>query len=63
MSHSPDNIFNNDGICRFKKENPSQRVCPLGYTLCPNLTCRKSLSECDIYEDCKNDEINNSCMS
>ena len=50
-------VFNNDGICRFKKENPSQRVCPLGYTLCPNLTCRKSLSECDIYEDCKNDEI------
>ena len=55
--------FNKDGICRSKEESPARRVCPLGYNLCTDLTCRKDIKECEIYEDCANDEIRCADMS
>jgi len=56
-------VFNKDGICRINDESPSQRVCPLGFLICADLTCRQSISECQIYEACKNDEIRCSDMT
>jgi hypothetical protein len=50
-------ILNKDGICRSKEESPARRVCPLGFYLCTDLTCRKNIEDCEIYRDCANDEI------
>ena len=42
-----------DGICRENEnDNPSQRVCPIGFLLCPDLSCRDSYSKCPNYDDC-----------
>jgi len=56
-------IFNNDGICRSSDESPNQRVCPLGYVICPDLTCRQNMAQCQDYDDCKDNEIRCSDMS
>jgi hypothetical protein len=50
-------VLNKDGICRSKEESPARRVCPLGLQLCTDLTCRKNIEECEIYNDCAYDEI------
>lgn len=56
-------IFSNDGICRSSNESPNQRVCPLGFALCPDLSCRSSIEKCEDYEDCKSDEFRCSDLS
>ena len=38
-----------DGVCRPKGGNaPSQIVCPVGYVLCADLTCRKDYHDCSV---------------
>ena len=40
-------IYHPDGICRPKTSNkPNQIVCPIGYVLCPDLTCRENHDLC-----------------
>ena len=50
-------VLCDDGICRGDKMNPSQIVCPIGTVLCPDLTCRNSLSQCKTdYPECGNNQ-------
>jgi hypothetical protein len=38
-----------DGICRQDSfHGPNQRVCPIGYVLCADLSCKKSYDECVV---------------
>ena len=38
-----------DGICRNKNNiQPSQRVCPIGKILCPDLSCENNYNKCKI---------------
>ena len=47
-------VLCDDGICRDEKNNPTQIVCPVGTVLCPDLTCRNSLSQCKTdYPQCE----------
>ena len=47
-----------DGICRkYKNQEPNPRVCPLGYYLCPDFSCRKNINECAKYNKCNDDQI------
>ena len=40
-----------DGICRNKNSiQPSQRVCPIGKILCPDLSCENNHNKCKIYD-------------
>lgn len=40
-----------DGICRNKNYmQPSQRVCPIGKILCPDLSCEDNYYNCKIYD-------------
>ena len=52
------NIMFPDGICR-KPDHlpPSQIVCPIGYVLCPDLTCRKNHDECELSPELPNDKV------
>jgi hypothetical protein len=44
-------IYHPDGICRPKTSNkPNQIVCPIGYVLCPDLTCRENHDLCERSE-------------
>ena len=56
-----------DEICRARLElAPSQRVCPVGYVLCPDLTCQTDHSKCLIYPACPDDQVqcvDQSCAS
>ena len=47
-----------DGICRNKNTGrlPNQRVCPVGYVLCPDLSCRKTHAECMKSDECDKNE-------
>jgi len=57
-------IYNKDGICRIKVESPSFRVCPLGLTLCADLTCRKNIFGCRFdFKKCANDQMRCSDLS
>ena len=51
--------LNDDGICRDRNIlGPSQIVCPIGTILCPDLTCRESLSQCYTdYPECNNNQV------
>ena len=41
-----------DGICRdSNSRGPSQIVCPIGYILCPDLTCKKNHDDCLLSEE------------
>lgn len=47
-----------DDICRSSKDfQPSHRVCPIGYVLCPDLTCKPEHSQCSIYPACSDNEV------
>ncbi len=49
-----------DSICR--RENalpPSQRVCPIGYVLCADLTCRENYEKCEVNDN----KINPPCRT
>ena len=47
-----------DDICRSSKDfQPSHRVCPIGYVLCPDLTCKPEHSQCSIYPACPDNEV------
>ena len=47
-------ILCDDGVCRGDNMKPSQIVCPIGTVLCPDLTCRNSLSQCKTdYPQCE----------
>ena len=52
-------IFDSDGICRKTRGlRPTQIVCPIGTTLCPDLTWRDSLSQCYTdYPECSNNQV------
>ena len=56
-----------DGICRLNKEQePNKRICPIGYILCSDFTCKTSYDKCIKYPECKEDEIrclDQSCVS
>ena len=55
----PENqVLFNDGICRSQfSSQPSQIACPIGTVLCPDLTCRNSLSQCKTdYPQCENNQ-------
>ena len=56
-----------DGICRKSTDlTPSQRVCPIGYVLCADLTCQTDYSKCLTYPECRADQIrcvDQSCAS
>jgi hypothetical protein len=60
-------IQSTDGICRLKQDDkPSQRVCPIGFVLCPDLTCRDNYSNCTAYDECASKSMvrcsNQSCV-
>ena len=53
-----DYLYFPDGICRPKDHiPPNQIVCPIGYVLCPDLTCRKDHSLCELSEELKSNEV------
>ena len=48
------NKLGRDGICRLSKDlSPTQKVCPIGKVLCPDLSCRDSYYDCEVSDFCK----------
>ena len=49
---------NYDGICRLNQNQaPNRRICPIGYILCSDFTCKTSYDKCIKYPECNEDEI------
>jgi len=47
-----------DGICRQQDyHGPNQRVCPIGYVLCADLSCRESYYDCVVTEFRENNKV------
>ena len=52
------NIVFPDGVCRPSDHlPPNQIVCPIGYVLCPDLTCRKNHSQCELSPDLPSNKV------
>ena len=52
------NVVFPDGVCRPPDRlPPNQIVCPIGYVLCPDLTCRENHDLCELSPELPDDKV------